>query len=280
MRESTTQREANLQNDSAGISDAEPYDEKTFFENYYTAAAHGEITDRDTIGWVSQMESRFHYNAVENAILRALAAGNPPPPRAMVATWEALTLRRSLRLLDVGSGTGHWIDFMRQVCLVSEAVGVEIADNMYEHLQRYYADDSQVRIINTDIAADTFNAGDIGGPVDYVTAIGVLFHIVEDERWTQAISNLAGVLKPGGMLIAGGDFGIQTRDVQFHRTDNFKNWKEQAGEARRVNKRVRSLAHWTTTAHRCRLDVVDLVRAERCELFTTPENDVLLLQRR
>jgi len=108
MRDSLQQQKADASGPAGGdATGAVPYDEKNFFESYYQATPRGPITDRDTIGACSQMEARFHYNAVENAILRALSRRTPPPPQVMVAAWEALNARRGLRLLDVGSGTGH-----------------------------------------------------------------------------------------------------------------------------------------------------------------------------
>lgn len=283
MRDSLQQQEADARGPDGGDrTDGVPYDEKNFFESYYEATPRGPITDRDTIGAVSQMEARFHYNAVENAILRGLSRRTPPPPQPMVAAWEALSARRGLRLLDIGSGTGHWIEFMRAVAQVSDAVGVEIADNMVEHLRRTYEGSEEVRILNTDVADPSFSAEDVGGPVDYITAIGVMFHIVDDDRWRQALGNLARLLNDGGLLIVGGDFGEQTADVQFHRVDSFRSWTEQAAsgeEPRRVNKRVRSLDDWTVAAESVGLKIVEVIRAERCERLTTPENDVLLLEK-
>jgi len=171
---------------------------------------------------------------------------------------------------------------MQTVTQVSEVVGVEIATNMFEHLQQTYEGNESVRILNTDVADPDFSAAAIGGPVDYITAIGVMFHIVDDQRWRQALKNLAGVLVDDGLLIVGGDFGDETTDVQFHSVDTFTSWKDQAtagGEPRRVNKRIRSLDDWTLASKSAGLKIVEVVRAERCERMTTPENDVLLLEK-
>ena len=141
------------------------------------------------------------------------------------------------------------------------------------------------RVLCRDVVDEAF-VHDIlaAGPADSISAIGVMFHIVDDARWGTALRHLAAVLKPGGLLFVGGEFGAATRDVQFHGADEFSSWSE-AGRARaqgtrRVNKRVRSLRDWVRAASDAGLDVVDLVRSDRDPALTTPENDVLVLEKR
>jgi SAM-dependent methyltransferase len=261
-----------------------PHDEKEFFESFYRASVRGEPEDRMTIGPISDPEARFHYNAVENAIIRALLRRSPPPAPAMVEAWRTLQKRAGLRLLDVGSGTGHWIDFFRDVFHVAEAIGIEIAADMAEHLRRKYAGIDAVTILTADVADPGFDSERIGGPVDYVTAIGVMFHITDDARWRRALANLRDLLKPGGLLLVGGDFGSRTENVQFHRSDRFSSWREfhaavgTEGEVR-VSRRLRSLTLWSEVAAELELRIVDVVRADREPLISTPENDLLVLAR-
>ena len=262
------------------------YDEAAFFGSFYKASARHEVSDRITIGNdFSLMESRFHYNAVENSILRALARRSPPPHGPTVTAAEAMARRRKYRLLDIGSATGHWIDFFRDVVLVTEVEAVEITDFMADHLRTKYAGDAGVRVHKADIAAEDFQIDSLGAPVDYVSAIGVMFHIVDDAKWLVALKTLAAMLKPSGIMFIGGDFGPVTRNAQFHKTDTFESWRdyskaEGAESEIRVNKRVRSLAAWQDAAHAAGLSIVDLVRTEAAPSISTPENDVLVLMRR
>lgn len=255
------------------------YDEKAFFESFYQANVEGEPEDRHTCSPLTELEARFHYNSVENAIIEAHARVSPPPPAAMVAAWRRLTRRRELRHLDVGSGTGHWVDFFREVFLVGHSVAVEITASMADYLRRKYAPAENVTVLQLDVVSDELSLE----PVDYVTAVGVMFHLVDDGRWQQALRNLAAVLKPEGLLFVGGEFGAETRDAQFHGSDTFSDWREfeaaLAAEGRaRVNKRVRSLAHWHRAATACGLEIVDLVRTHRPLELTMPENNVLVLR--
>lgn len=258
------------------------YDEKRFFESFYTANIRGEVKDRVTLGAITDPEARFHYNATENAIIRAMLHREPPARGAMIETLRFMQQRRQLRQLDVGSGTGHWIDFFREAFLVAESVGLEITEKMAGYLQEKYRETTGVTILRSDIAASDFDPAPLGGPVDYVSAIGVMFHIVDDHRWEQAIANLASVLKPGGLMFVGGDFGAETRNDQFHKMDDFQTWSEHDKAelpAVRVNKRLRSLATWLRTTQRHGLTAVDLVRADSDPVITTAENDILVLER-
>lgn len=261
-----------------------PYDAKTFFESFYGSTVRGEPEDWMTIGATTEHEARFHYNAVENSILRALARLEPLPRGAAINAWRMLQRRRGLRVLDVGSGTGHWIDFFREALFATEVVGIELNDQMADHLRRRYASEASVTILGADITEPGL-AVRIGEPVDYVSAIGVMFHIVEDPLWKRAVQNLAAILKPGGLLFVGGDFGPRTRDAQLHAIDRFQSWQEhnralESEGRRRVNKRVRSLAAWSALIERSGLELVDLVRSDREPGIMTPENDVLVARRK
>jgi SAM-dependent methyltransferase len=269
-----------------GVRREVAHDEKTFFESYYRSTVRPGTTpeDRQTIGGVAELESRFHYNAVENAIIRCVLHRTPPPRGMAVETWRLLQRRADLRHLDIGSGTGHWIDFFRNVLLVSGSVAVEIVPQMAEFLTQKYANAPGVTVFNTDAAGEDFGPDLIGGEVDFVSAIGVMFHIVDDTRWARAFAGLARSLKPGGLMFLGGDFGAETRNTQFHNEDRFGSWREfhhqpPGAEELRVNKRVRALTTWVTEAARLGLEVVDLVRADRDYAITTPENDILLLRK-
>jgi SAM-dependent methyltransferase len=252
--------------------------EREFFRSFYKATVRGTPLDRHTIGAITDPEARFHYNAVENAIIRGLLRIEPVPADPNRAeTWRFAWRRRELYLIDIGSGTGHWIDFFCDVLLVQRAVGVEIVPEMVAYLREKYASDQAVSIVEADVADPDF----LAEPADLVSAIGVMFHIVDDSRWARALANLAECTKPGGLLVIGGDFGPQTRSVQFHRVDHFATWREhqEAPDAGLVNKRVRSLADWVRAAHDCGLELVDLVRAESDRGISTPEDDVLVLRR-
>lgn len=259
------------------------YDQSKFFNSFYAVDSRGDFDDRSTIGhMVTRACSRFHYNAVENGIIRAIAHREPPPYGDTVRVWEFAQERRDLCLLDVGSGTGHWIDFFMDAQYVLEAVGVEVAPNISKFLLDKYAGDDRVEILKLDIASAELHEQPIAGPFDYISAIGVLFHITDDEKWLRALANLKSLLAPDGLMFIGGDFGAMTRNLQFHRVDDFDDWHAQKlkgnTEAVFVNKRVRSLGDWHTAANSVGLQIADLIRVDSDWAIYTPENDLLVLK--
>lgn len=260
----------------SGSEGAEGFAGQTFFSSYYRATARGRIVDSMTIGTVSEPESRFHYNATENSIIRCLTKhapiGHQPP-----GVWRFAQGRRAWNVLDVGSGTGHWVDFYLDVYLAKSVTAVEFVPQMAEFLRLKYAGRPEVAVVQADIGKDPLP--DQG--FDIVNAIGVMFHIVDDELWKRAVARLFAALKPDGLMLIGGDFGAETRNVQFHKTDQFDSWSEHDAAdapAQRVNKRVRSLADWTRLAGELGATVVEVIRSDADSGIRTPENDLLVLR--
>jgi SAM-dependent methyltransferase len=265
--------------DGTGAEPVRPddFDAASFFDSYYRATSSNAPSDAETIGTVTEPEARFHYNAIENSIIRALAR-RQPFDRAAPAVWRFAQRRRRWSVLDVGSGAGHWIEFYRSTYHASRVLGIELVPRLVEHLRARFASDPAVSVSHHDIGESPLDSA----PFDVVNAIGVMFHIVDDARWKQAICHLARALEPGGLMLIGGDFGATTRDVQFHRKDNFGTWAQHdAGDEPpvRVNKRVRSLAAWAAAAAESGLEIVDLVRSDCSPAIRTPENDLLVLMR-
>lgn len=239
-----------------------PYDAKRFFESWHRASPDS-LSDAETIAaGRSAAATRFHYNAVENSIIACLASRPLPSP---------------LRVLDVGSGAGHWIDFYLEVFGAGEVVGLEISEPAVRALEERYADEPRVTIVEADVSDPGFA---LERDFDLVNAIGVMFHIVEDEPWERAVAGLARHLAPGGALVVGGQFGLVTQNVQFHRTNEFSSWEEfraASSETALVNKRIRSLRRWKQCARRAGLRVECLERTRQSRRLETPENNVLVL---
>ena len=178
----------------------------------------------------------------------------------------------------MGSGTGHWIDFYLGVYLAKAVTAVEFVPQMADFLRAKYAGRPEVTVLQADVARDPLPENQF----DIVNAIGVMFHIVDDGRWKQAVARLLAALKPDGLMLIGGDFGAETRNVQFHKADRFDSWSEHDAlnvPASLVNKRVRSLSDWTRLAGDLGASVVEVVRSDAAPGIRTPENDLLVLRR-
>jgi len=241
-----------------------PFDAKHYFESWHRAS--GSLQDSETIApGADPLRTVYHYNAVENAIMDCLAPETLPTP---------------LSVLDVGSGAGHWIDFYRRVFGASRVVGLELSALAVEGLREKYADRPEVEIAEGDVSGPDFSLGRTFG---LVNAVGVMFHIVDDERWERAVSTLARHLEPGGLAVISGQFGRTTRNVQFHRRDEFSSWDEARSPAAGValvNKRIRSLRRWRSCADAAGLEIVRRQQTQTSRAIPTPENNVLLLRKR
>jgi SAM-dependent methyltransferase len=95
-------------------------------------------------------------------------------------------------VLDIGSGTGFYVERWRELGAKS-IVGSDITDTAVERLRARFPEHEFRRL-------------DIGGDVnlgrfDAVSAMDMLFHITDDDAYERAFRNLAGLVKPGGLLV-------------------------------------------------------------------------------
>lgn len=98
------------------------------------------------------------------------------------------------RVLDIGSGTGIWIDFWRAAG-AADLEGADLTEVSVRHLAAKYPD---VPFRRTDIGGEPPAGGDA---FDLVSAMSVLLHIVDDERWRRAFANVQRLLRPGGHAV-------------------------------------------------------------------------------
>ena len=98
------------------------------------------------------------------------------------------------RVLDVGSGTGFYLDRWRELGADS-IVACDITDVAVSRLAQRHPGVEVAR----------FDAGDEEAPwapesFDAISAMDVLFHIVDDGRFARALRTLGRLLRPGGVL--------------------------------------------------------------------------------
>ena len=105
-----------------------------------------------------------------------------------------------LRVLDVGSGSGFYHDLWRRLG-VREVVASDLTDVAVERL-RARRPGSQV--MKLDIGTDAVPKAT---PLyDAISAMDVLFHIVDDEAYQRAFRDLSSLLRPDGLLILSENF--------------------------------------------------------------------------
>jgi SAM-dependent methyltransferase len=243
-----------------------PYQAAQYFESYYKAVTGAEFSDRITIGPTENpLHAKYHYNAVENSIIRGLLRCQVTQPPAV---------------LDVGSGTGHWIDFYLNTFGALSVWGLDISQTCVDKLREKYVRTDSVSIVKGDITDQSFW---LEQKFDIINAIGVVFHIVDDRLWLQALINMRELLNDHGLIVVGGQFGLITQNVWFHATDEFEHLEEMrrlpTGGEVLINKRVRSLRRWKKTAKVAGLHVKCVVRTPNASEIHTPENNVMVLER-
>ncbi len=104
-------------------------------------------------------------------------------------------------VLDVGSGTGFYIERWRELG-ARTITGVDITETAVEQLSARHPDAAFLRL--------DIGSGDIAAlgdrRFDAISAFDVLFHIVDDDRFNQAICTIFSLLKPGGLFIFSDNF--------------------------------------------------------------------------
>lgn len=98
------------------------------------------------------------------------------------------------QVLDVGCGYGYFVKRFIEWG-ADRVTGLDITDVSVRTLRESFPDH---RFIQADISAASVP---VEGQFDIVSAINVIFHIVEDGKFNQALENLCTYVKPNGHLI-------------------------------------------------------------------------------
>jgi len=119
-----------------------------------------------------------------------------------VVAEETAAMPRPLAVLEVGAGTGFYVE--RWLALGAKVTGVDLTDVAIQNLARRFP---QGRFLQADIGAPLRGSlADAVDDFDVVSAFDVLFHIVDDAAYTRALENIAHLLKPGGLFIWSDNF--------------------------------------------------------------------------
>jgi 2-polyprenyl-3-methyl-5-hydroxy-6-metoxy-1,4-benzoquinol methylase len=94
-------------------------------------------------------------------------------------------------ILDVGCGSGFFTDFYVQ--RAGRVTGMDIAPTSIERLSARHP---RHRFILADVSEQA-----PPGRYDLVNAFDVLYHITDEQRWSDAVRHLAEAVKPGGLLL-------------------------------------------------------------------------------
>jgi SAM-dependent methyltransferase len=107
---------------------------------------------------------------------------------------------RTARVADIGSGTGFVVDLWYAEG-ASRVTGVDLTDHAVALLRSRYPEGHFFQL-------DIGEAGATvpGAPFDVISANEVLFHIVDDERYDNAMRNIHDMLSPGGFFVFSDNF--------------------------------------------------------------------------
>lgn len=120
-------------------------------------------------------------------------------------------------ILDIGTGTGFFIDFWKQKN-PSTITGYDLTEISIKSLKDRYPEANFELVDISDEKIRTEKKYDI------ISIFDVLYHIVEDKKFEQALKNLAKLSKPGTILIITDLFGKSRVRIMEH--TNFRSYNE------------------------------------------------------
>ena len=222
------------------------YDDTKWWDaSFYTKG----VSDRQTISQKkSVISAKYHYASMELLILRHMRNNQISINQADI--------------VDVGSGSGHWIDFYKS--LEPETItAMDVSLLSFNHLKKKYAEDSSIEIHHGK-ALETLNG--LSGKYNLINAIGIMFHIVDDFEWHKTIYEIGKKMKTGGVFVVGGHFGVlDGLNVQIDKDG-------------KINKRLRSKRRWTHELKTAGFRSITVYRNNAYLWIkdTLPENSVLI----
>ncbi len=103
------------------------------------------------------------------------------------------------KIMDIGSGTGFYIERWKELN-VQSILGTDITNVVVNNLSKLFP---FANFKHLDIGEKMENSQP---EFDFISAFDVLFHIVDDSRFEQAISNIHSSLNDGGYFIISDNF--------------------------------------------------------------------------
>lgn len=156
--------------------------------------------------------------------------------RRQVFMREASALSPGLQtsVLDVGSGTGLYLDWWRAAG-AGQVTGSDLTPAAVEKLRTHHA---PVLIEQLDITAG--HGPFPPGSFDIVSCMDVLFHITDDELYRRALANIATLLRPGGRFIFTENFLNRPADRTEHQVNRTREWitRALADQGLRLTRRI------------------------------------------
>jgi ubiquinone/menaquinone biosynthesis C-methylase UbiE len=117
------------------------------------------------------------------------------------------------KLLDIGVGTGFYINFWEKLG-VKHITGIDITTKAVSELKKRYPN---YRFIKADVSKAGFLP--INEKFDIVTAFDILFHIVKQDEFEQAIKNLKKLCHRNTIILVMDNFLKECKPSRGHEND-------------------------------------------------------------
>lgn len=157
-------------------------------------------------------------------------SGLPPAWQAWLYRGKGRAYRRLLgrnrvaiagrRILDFGCGTGYFEDFWEGMGS-SQTYGIDIVPEVIERLAREHPDR---RYVCADIVRDTPDLTAL--KPDMITAIDVLYHLVDDDVLVRTLAPLVALLPPGGHVLFTDALHEHAASASHVRFRSFNQWRQ------------------------------------------------------
>jgi len=184
----------------------------------YWEERHGHEPSLSTVGWMGLGPS---FNDWMYRVRRLIFLRTAKP-----------LVHDSMSVLDVGAGSGFYIDLWSKLG-AEQIAGADLTDTSVAYLRKRYPSCTFQRCDVSDAIVPFPN-----NSYDVISAMDVLFHITDDERYARSFVNFYRLLRPGGALLF---------------TDNFLH-----GQTLRAERQVsRSLKEIETVVRAAGFSVID-----------------------
>ena len=113
--------------------------------------------------------------------------------KALRSVGESL---RGAKLLEIAAGSGAWMDFWEEQG-VADYLGIDLSQRAIDGLVAHFPGQ---RFLQYDLNEPGL-ARAVGQGYDCVSAIDVLYHVMDDRRFRELLVEIGSLLNPGGLLI-------------------------------------------------------------------------------
>jgi SAM-dependent methyltransferase len=206
---------------------AAPYNPKEYWGNLVAGNSSLSNVGHETLGKYNDYAYAFRLEAVKKAL-------------------QGIDLRQA-RIFEAAFGEcfylKHWHAWgARQVA------GMDISEAAVQSAKKLFPADD----LRTGDLADASGFEGLG-EFDLVTAIDVLYHIVDDKAWRAAVHHLAGLVKKNGRLLITDKFpcGITYQTASFVRRRPLAVWDEALRQEGLVRTRILPMFVWMDDAITC-----------------------------